>query len=99
MSVVAIPLTRGYVATIDATDEDLIGPYKWTLSLKVLPCGRDLVYAHGVLRDDISVNVLMHRLIMGFPAGEVDHVDGYGLNNTRANLRLATSTQNQANRP
>jgi hypothetical protein len=40
----------------------------------------------------------MHRLILGAPEGVlVDHVDGDGLNNTRANLRLCTSSQNAAN--
>jgi len=41
--------------------------------------------------------VQMHRLIMGFPEGFVDHINGDGLDNRRANLRLATRSQNRAN--
>jgi hypothetical protein len=41
----------------------------------------------------------MHRLIMGaLPGMQVDHKDGDGLNNTRTNLRIADSRQNQGNR-
>lgn len=42
--------------------------------------------------------VYMHRLILGLGADEsVDHKDGDGLNNTRANLRPATHQQNLCN--
>ena len=48
--------------------------------------------------------ILMHRAIMekilGHPLEDgqfVDHRDGNGLNNTRANLRVATRAQNKAN--
>jgi len=40
----------------------------------------------------------MHRLIMGNPQGmEVDHINGNGLDNRRCNLRVVTTSQNQAN--
>jgi hypothetical protein len=42
--------------------------------------------------------VRMHRLIMGAEPGEiVDHIDGDPSNNTKANLRFATRSQNQGN--
>lgn len=41
----------------------------------------------------------LHRVILQPPAGvDVDHIDGDPLNNTRSNLRLATRSQNNANR-
>jgi len=40
----------------------------------------------------------MHRELLQAPTElSVDHVDGDGLNNRRANIRLATGTQNNAN--
>lgn len=45
-----------------------------------------------------GVIVYMHRLIAGTPAGkETDHINGNGLDNRRANLRVATASQNSAN--
>ncbi|MEG7750695.1 HNH endonuclease, partial [Listeria monocytogenes] len=42
--------------------------------------------------------VYLHRQIMGEPSGfEVDHIDGNGLDNRRANLRVASKTQNVRN--
>jgi hypothetical protein len=41
---------------------------------------------------------LMHRFVMDAPCGvEVDHRDGDGLNNTRANLRLCTHAEDCRN--
>jgi len=41
----------------------------------------------------------MHRLLVGAWGQEiVDHIDGDGLNNTRANLRIGTQSQNCVNR-
>jgi hypothetical protein len=41
----------------------------------------------------------MHRVIMGDAATglQIDHCDGDGLNNQRANLRVCTSSQNNWN--
>jgi hypothetical protein len=45
------------------------------------------------------VTLMMHRVIMDAPKGMVvDHIDGNGLNNCRANLRIVTQAQNLWNR-
>lgn len=41
----------------------------------------------------------MHRILMNPPQGiQIDHRDGDGLNNQRANIRLATHSQNHMNK-
>ncbi|MFC7663981.1 HNH endonuclease [Methylorubrum suomiense] len=45
------------------------------------------------------ISVLLHRSVIGAPIGfEVDHINRDTLDNRRANLRIATASQNAANR-
>ena len=89
-----VPLTRGYEAIIDASDVPLVIGKNWH-ALVV----KDTAYAcRNVLLETGPKTFLMHRVIMNEPAGLlVDHADGNGLNNTRANLRPATYSQNLQN--
>lgn len=51
--------------------------------------------------DGRSIIVLMHREIMGLLSDDlrqVDHIDRCGLRNLESNLRIATRSQNQANK-
>lgn len=91
---VLVPLSRGYVSVIDATDSDLIA--------RVSPSWYSRKASSGIIyagTHALGVNVSMHRLIIGAKPGEiVDHVDRDGLNNRRVNLRFATCQQNLFNR-
>jgi len=87
-----IPLARGLVALIDEADAPLLLQWKWHIagpgyaSTRMVTGGR-------------RRQVYMHRLLLDAQPGQiVDHIDGNRLNNTRANLRLVTRSQNQWNR-
>ncbi len=97
MQVNLIPLvaadgtTRAY-ARVDAEDAEALGSYTWHY------------HAAGTgyaCRYQMGRPVLMHRQIMGATerATEVDHINQDGLDNRRANLRLATHAQNRQNTP
>ena len=85
-----IPLTRGYVAIVDDADYDAVSKHSWHAA----PGGNG-VYARASIG---GKNIRMHRFLLN-PSGDakVDHVDGDGLNNTRANLRICTHAQNIQN--
>lgn len=86
---IEIPLTRGAVALIDIEDYHLIADYTW--------CSHH-GYAESTCR---RKRVSMHGLILGKPPEgmEIDHRNGNKADNRRANLRFATRSQNNANRP
>lgn len=96
---VVVPLTKGYVAVIDAADADLVLKHRWC----ALVCRSGVVYAMRGTRDrkaGTQTTIMLHREILGLPPGrvpQVDHVDRDGLNNRRANLRTCTAAQNVAN--
>lgn len=84
-----IKLTQGKYALVDLEDVETLSKNKWSYD------------AHGgVARTGIKgKTVLMHRLIMGAPHGvEVDHINLDTLDNRKENLRIATRSQNAANR-
>jgi len=93
-----IPLTQGRYAIVDPDDYPRLSKYKWRLCRTK---GKHTLYAERSIRkaNGKFSRLLMHRqLIPDVPAGFViDHINGSGLDNRRANLRLATVAQNAWN--
>ena len=89
-----VTLTMGYEAIIDAADIHLVGGVSWRANKS-----RNAVYAaHHKRRDGKRSFITMHRVIVSAPENmSVDHINGDGLDNRRANLRLATNAENMWN--
>ncbi len=91
-----IPLTQGKFALVDDKDFEWLSRWKWYY-LSNQDRG-------GYARSNIELaegkwkNISMHHLIMGMPNEEIDHKNGNGIDNQKHNLRLSTTSQNQANR-
>ncbi|MBI4675021.1 MAG: HNH endonuclease [Chloroflexi bacterium] len=90
-----IPLTRNAFALVDNSDFEWLNQWNWILSNS-----RGRLYARrAISRFEGGGSIVMHRQIMDPPAGmEVDHINGDGLDNRRANLRLVTKEQNLRSR-
>lgn len=91
-----IPLGEGKFTIVEPEDYYRFNNFHWSCKKR-----GDCFYAFRLLNspDDKLNFVLLHREIMNAPKGMlVDHRDGKGLDNRRANLRLATRSQNNCNR-
>lgn len=96
-----IPLTQGKSALVDDCDFEYLLQWKWQFE-------RNGNTGYAGAWDEANADgrrprIAMHRLIaqrsgLDVTDKEVDHRDGDGLNNQRGNLRIATVSQNQANR-
>jgi hypothetical protein len=98
---IEIPLTRGYVTLIDEIDADL-SRLAWHANVT---CARAVYACRNVVVNGTPVHLSLHRVILarmlGLELGSrdyCDHKDHDGMNNTRTNLRLATSVENTRNR-
>ena len=92
-----IPLTQGCFAIVDPQDYKRLSRYKWRLCRTK---GKSVLYAERSVRlpGGKYSRLLMHRQLIEVPDGYViDHINGCGLDNRRANLRLATVAQNAWN--
>lgn len=95
-----IPLSKGLFAIVDEQDVDLVMQHRWHAARNAKPG-----YEHYAVSGAGGANptkfgrLYMHRLILGARHGQfVDHINGIGLDNRRANLRFATPSQNATNR-
>lgn len=87
-----IPLTKGHFAIVDDDDYEDLARWKWSYS--------DGYPVRKVQTATGAKTYCMHRQIMQPPDGYVvDHINGYRLDNRRANLRICTWAQNTINRP
>lgn len=89
-----IPLNKGQFTLVDDQEYEHLLLFEWKLSSK----GYAMRY---VKRPNGRWSYLyLHRFLMDATdrAIQVDHIDGNRLNNTRANLRFATRSQNQWNK-
>lgn len=101
-NVAYVQLTRGYEAIIDAEDVPLVEGWNWYAHVQRRADGKiRAVYAVRDSRGYVDAKqkeVRLHRIIMSAPDDlAVDHIDCNGLNNRRANLRLATRAENNKN--
>jgi len=89
-----IPLNKGQAAIVDTEDYQKLAKFKWWLTKSHRSkCG----YARAKIN---GRSVRMHRYLTNCPKGlVVDHIDGNGLNNTKAKLRICTYSQNACNTP
>ncbi len=88
-----IELTSGSTSEIDDSDS-WVAKFRWNERRSPK---EKTTYAVATVD---GKRVSLHRLIMGLtdPKIQVDHRDRNGLNNKRSNLRIATKSQNMANR-
>lgn len=88
-----IPLTQGYVALIDAEDVDKVRGKSWQVDRVKGHCKTPSA-KHTKWKYMISLG----RFLLDAPKNKIaDHINGDGLDNRRANLRLATPHQNSCN--
>lgn len=94
---IEIPLTQGKTMLVDEADIPFVNRYKWSAS-QDHGSHRWYAMAYFPAPGGKGRVVSFHRLVLSFPKGEqVDHIDGNGLNNTRANLRSCSRRQNRYN--
>jgi len=81
---------------VDDADFELVFKFKWYFK-----CGYACTVFHkkgySRLDKDRNQNIAMHRLLLGFPDGVLDHINGNRLDNRRQNLRIVNWQQNASN--
>lgn len=89
-----IPLTKGKFAKVDDADFERVSQYSWSAYKS-----GNTYYAQTTINKE-NRTIKLHRFILGLTDASVliDHKDNDGLNCQRYNMRIANSSQNNANR-
>ena len=84
--------TNGFEVLIDSEDLETLSAYRWYAT----PLGRNQTrYARARINGE---RVWMHRFLMlALPSEEIDHINGNGLDNRKANLRRCSHKENCQN--
>lgn len=97
-----IHLSQGCVAVCDDEDYDMLMEHKWHVAFSKSG-KRHRAYARAMIYEDGSKKrqtaIQMHQLVLGGTSKKLqgDHINGFGLDNRRENLRLVTPGQNSHN--
>ncbi|MCK5610847.1 HNH endonuclease [Candidatus Pacearchaeota archaeon] len=92
---IKIPLTQGKHALIDESDREIVEKRTW-FAVKHI---NNFYASTNIKKGGRLTTIYMHRFITGDIEGmQVDHLNRDGLDNRRGNLRICTSSQNNANR-
>lgn len=92
-----LPLTNGGFALVDEEDFLRFSRRSWRTNRAGYARATTTV---GRKAERKTASFLLHRLVLGASPGQwIDHINRDKLDNRRANLRLATVSQNTANHP
>jgi hypothetical protein len=86
---------KDQIVLLDDEDKYLLDNWLWHLHYTTYT-----TYVRGYPKGERSQGLFyLHRVLVGLDnKSEVDHENGNGLDNRRSNLRIATRSQNNANR-
>lgn len=103
--VTKIKLNRAKIALVDDDIADEVSIYIWS-AYEDRGNGNETWYAkRHICKNGINVSILMHRFVYELKTGikltskqHIDHINNNGLDNRFENLRIATASNNAANK-